>query len=134
MAAHNLRLSDRECDVLRFLSAQYQNSSQDVDIADIPGLSDLPVEQRAPFIDRLRQRGFVDWFCEASITILPSVVDTVYEMDHPPVVNEWTAMIQWWFSARWRAAVTAVAVVLPLIVQWIQMIQTVLSWCGLSAK
>lgn len=125
-----VRLSAHEINVLRFLSSHYQQSSDRLDINAIPGIEEIPDSERGDFLDRFCRLGFVKWASNASVKIQPVVVDAVYDLDHPPVVNQWSKLIQWWFSASWRAYLTAAVVVLPLLVQWIQMIQTVLSWIG----
>lgn len=128
-----MQLTDLECAAVRFLAERYQQSHDDVCIADIPGVATLPPVDQPTFIDRLCHRELVNWASDGSVSVLPLTVNVAYQLDHPPVVNQWTQLLQWWFAARWRAALTALLVILPLLVQWIQMIQTVLSWCGVAS-
>ena len=75
--------------------------------------------------------GWVEWADNQSVDVQQSTATYIHQLDNPEPTNYLKDLTEWWFSSRWRASVTIVTILLPLIVQWIEMIQTVLRWMGI---
>ena len=117
-----------EPETLQELARRYHDVATWVGLSDLPHTEQDNLDRKHRFIRRLENYGLIDFDTTDSFEIQPELALVVDKIDNPPVPNYWKELIRWWFASRWRAGVTAVAVLLPLLVQWVQMIQIVLSW------
>lgn len=123
-----LTFTDDEVATLRFLSQRFHSGSRWIDIQAIPIPADCDDSWRDRLVLRLVNYGLVEYDSVSSLVIHPKVAEVVHQIDHPPQPNYWKLLIAWWFAARWRVAVTAFVVILPLMVQWIEMLRTIHAW------
>lgn len=131
--AKGMQLTEDEKAAVLFLADRYRQSRGEVDIDEIPGMKSLGPMEAQSFVNQLCRRGFAERSSDGFVSALPPTMEVAHDIEHPPVANQWNRLIQWWFASWWRTAIAAIAVILPLLVQWIQMIRTILAWCGLIA-
>ena len=122
-----------EQEVLRFLAGRFHEGNPSCKIPDIPVPEGFDEQQMSSTIHRLNNYGIVDRRTNIHVNIQPGIVKVIEKLDNPDTPNYWSKAIEWWFSKRWRAAVTIFVVLLPLVVQWIEMVGTVLRCLGVSA-
>lgn len=128
-------LTSRQLETLRFLADRYLSAgrmaervrAQEIPRADSESEGD--VKTRLSFFQRM---GWVEWATNESVNVKPAAVDYIHQLDNPEPKNYLTEWTVWWFSSRWRAVVSIITIVLPLLVKWIEMIKTVLRWTGLT--
>lgn len=126
-------LTDRQLEILRFLAERYLSdgrmservSARQIERADTETEGDI--KNTLHFFERM---GWVRWATNESVSVQSAAADFVHQLDNPELKNHFTEWTIWWFSSRWRAAVTVVTIILPLVVKWIEMVQTVLCWTG----
>lgn len=125
-----LTLSGHEQEALRFLAKQYDQSSQYASANQLPCFAVIGREETKAMLDRFSRLRLVEWHTNESVRVLPSVLELIHDLDNPPSPNYWKELFDWWFKSKWRVAISAFVVLLPLVVQWIEMITKVLSWVG----
>ena len=79
-------------------------------------------------VQRFAGYGLVEWETNESVRMNLSIVELIHQLDNPPAPDYWKALYRWWFKSRWRVAITVIGVVLPLLVQWKEMIQQPFEW------
>ena len=128
-----ISFEDEEQEVMRFLAKRFHAGNSGCKTTDIPLPNGFDDKWLWSTIQRLNNYGMVDRKTNIHIDIKPKLLEAVERLNNPETPNYWKKAIEWWFSTRWRAAATIVAVILPLLVQWIEMIRTVLRWMSLDA-
>jgi hypothetical protein len=124
-------LTPREQHLVCLTADRYQSTDT---LAGFLLISDIPMEdgetrnQIVDLADKLVRLGFLEHFDNVKLKILPSVIHAANQIRNPPVRNYFNEITKWWFSARWRAIITVLFVVLSAIVQWIEMLQQCLMW------
>jgi hypothetical protein len=127
---NEIDLSDHERECLLFLARLYDSGHTRAQIKSFPRHDQLGKEAIHNVIVRFRKYGFIDWDSNVAVTIYGTVVDAAHQIEKPPPPDYWHD-IQIWFQAwPWSIPVVVVAVGLPLIVEWIRIIRTVLEWLG----
>ena len=125
------KLTDRQKDILRFLAERYMSDGRMSERVSVGNIQRLDSETEGDIKNTLlyfQRMGWVKWATNESVSVQSAAADFIHQLDNPTPKNHLTELTVWWFSARWRAAVTLVTIVLPLCVQWIEMIQIILRW------
>ncbi|MEO9933351.1 hypothetical protein [Rhodopirellula bahusiensis] len=125
-----LTFTDDEKEVLRFLDERFHAGAKWVDVSSVPLPNGCDEQWRDRIVSRLETYGLIRFDSNSSFVLDPRIAELVYQLNNPPKPNYWKSTIEWWFSAKWRAAITVLTILLPLIVQWVEMIKTVLRWIG----
>ncbi len=124
---------DEEQAVLRFLADIFHKGNNRCVFREIPLPEKCDEQWRDKTLQRFANYGLVKWQTTAHIEIKPKLLEVVDKLNNPKKPNYWKKTLEWWFASRWRAAITIAVVILPLLVQWVEMIRTVLKWIGTSA-
>lgn len=132
MSDRKFTFSDEEVEVLRFLSERFHRGGSRFSVSSVPIPDGCDEQWRWRIVGRLANYGYIESETIDSYRIYSGIASLVDRIDNPPPQNHWKELLTWWFASRWRAAVTAFLVILPLIVQWIAMIKTVLEWIGVT--
>jgi hypothetical protein len=130
-AASKVKFSEREIRFLTFLRDRYLTSksmSHYVQTTEVPRESDETIDQIKNMISKFARFNVLKWETTGAFSIQQSLIELVHEIENPPARNHLSEWTIWWFGKPWRAAISAVAIILPLIVQWIEMLKTVLDW------
>ena len=132
MPETTVSFEDEEQVVLRFLAKRFHAGGNWGSFDCIPMPDGCDEQWRSKLIHRLNNYGIIRITSTGSFDIRPLVCEVVDKLDNPVKPNYWKKSLDWWFSAKWRAAITIFVVLLPLLVQWIEMIRTVLTWLGIQ--
>lgn len=120
-----------EMQCLRFLADRY-GTSPGVAISpnELPEFDKRSQTAIRSVIEKFRQNGFVGKQIDARerFYVTQGVVDAVHQFDNPPTKDFWKEWREWWFKSRWRTGITAVFVLLPLVVTWIDMLKKIVKW------
>ncbi|GAB5405487.1 MAG: hypothetical protein Aurels2KO_37180 [Aureliella sp.] len=111
------------------LAEYYEGTSEHCDLAHIKLPNGRDLDWMREFCSRLERLQLVGFRGHTHVTIMLVAASTLKNPKAPDYWAEWYA---WWFAARWRTAITVLVVLLPFIVQWIEMIQKILAWLGIS--
>ena len=74
--------------------------------------------------------GFLDWDTSDSFTINPVILDVVDQIDNPPPRDYWQEWTAWFRGRKWSLPVLIGVIGLSALIQWIEMLRTVLVWLG----
>ena len=130
MVTTTAEFSDDEQIVLRFIAGRFHNGGSWFALESIPIPEGCDVQWRDRLLGRLSNYGLIRSQSCDSFEIRPTIAPLLDQLDNPPKKNYWKELLDWWFSSRLRVGVTAFVILLPLLVQWIGMIKTVLEWIG----
>lgn len=121
--------NDREVELILALADHFDRKEESCNVSDLPGFGEDPraVEAMLMRFRRLHLTKF-ESMSGTTVRILPDLVAVAYRLRNPPKPNHWQDFIEWWFSKKWSIPVTLVAVVLPLLVQWVEMLKAVVGW------
>jgi hypothetical protein len=131
LTATKISFSEREIRFLKFLRDKYLSKGTMSHYVQTPMVPKEGAETAGDVKDmicKFERLKLVVWETTDSFSIKPSVLDVLHEIENPPIKNHLTEWTSWWFGVPWRAAISLIAIILPLIVQWIEMIKTVLKW------
>jgi hypothetical protein len=129
MAIVPIKLSGYEQQLIRLL-AKHQDDENDEYRVDLLVKDEVNGNETLRTIDRFRRYGLVEWKTNVTIRILPSLLEAADMLDNPPPADYWKNIVTWFRSRWWSVALLALAVGLPLLVQWIEMLKAVLRWFG----
>ena len=132
MVTTTAEFSDEEQIVLRFLADRFHAGGNWFEVDSVPIPEGCDEQWRDRVLGRLLNYGLIISEASGSFKIRSTIAPFLHQLDNPRKKNYWKELLDWWFSSRWRVAITAFAVVLPLLVQWIVMIKTVLGWIGVD--
>ena len=124
--------SDDEKVVVRFIAERFHNGGNWFDVESVPLPDGCDESWRYRILGRLKNYGLIASSSEGSYDIRATIAPILEQMDNPPKPNYWRHLLEWWFASKWRTTVTAFVIILPLLVQWVVMIQTVLKWIGVG--
>jgi len=124
-------LTTREKDFVIDLATRYERNEYRPNVVEFDSIVRPPNETEQEFknlLAKFERLGCVHWPSGKSFTVLNHVREFAHDVLHPPIPNYFASLTQWWFATRWRAIITLTVVLLPLIVQWIEMLQKILEW------
>ena len=124
-----VELSEYEVLVVRFLASQF-HESQYLGYNQFPAPKN-PGEHRAA-IDRLMRFGFIVGHTTGSCEILEKCLETVEAWDNPPLPDRWDEATKWFRSKRWSLPILVLAVGLPALKGWVDVIRLLLEWVGIT--
>ena len=130
-AASKVKFSEREIRFLTFLRDRYlspQSMSHYVQTSEVPRENDETTAEIKNIISKFERFKLLKWETTGAFSIQESLVELVHDIENPPARNHLSEWTIWWFGKPWRAAISAVVIILPLIVQWIEMLKTMLDW------
>ena len=130
-AASKVKFSEREIRFLSFLRDRYLTStsmSHYVPTTEVPRENDETADEIKNMISKFTRFNLLKWETTGAFSIQHSLIELVHEIENPPARNHLSEWTIWWFAKPWRAAISVVAIILPLIVQWIEMLKTTLAW------
>ena len=125
--------TEEELRCLRFLAERYDSGDRRswfVRPSELPGYETLGDAKIREFITRFKKYNLVQSNSIDTYRPTDKVHEILASIDNPQPPNEWNDLVAWWFKSKWRTGIAVVTVLLPLIVQWISMIRTVLEWIG----
>lgn len=123
-----MEFDDYDVEVIRHLSALFHKGTEWIDLELFPRYEEVGQERVFRLIARFTQYGFLESQSCSSWLILTPVAEAAYKLDNPPPKDYWADIVKWFRSRPWSVPVVLFIVGLPLIVSWIQMVQTVLGW------
>ena len=80
----DITLSDHETECLRFLANRYDGGGKRVGVQEFPRHDELGQQEIFHVIARFENFYWLEWETSKSLTILPSVLDVVHQIDNPP--------------------------------------------------
>jgi hypothetical protein len=129
-----IELTPREQRLINALAARFQSSErmpEFIRIDEIKRETDETITDIENLVDKFVRLQLVEWHGNNTLRILPAILLPSHQIRNPPTPNYLTEITKWWFSSMWRALIAVFIILLPLIVQWIEMIQACvgyLSW------
>ena len=128
----NPQFKDDEIQVLEHLSNCFFAGDEDLDIGKVPIPDGRDRKWLNATLSRFANHDMLSVVMRGVIRLdKPKLVEILHEIENPPKPNYWNELMTWWFSSKWKVGITAFAVILPLLVQWVEMTRTVLRWVGL---
>ncbi len=124
-------LDDREKRFAVQLAERYESRTSQAEfilVADINRESNESDQDIDVLIQKFERLGLVKWHGQGKLIIQPTVLSVADQISNPPTPNYLNEITKWWFAARWRAAITVFFIFLPLLFQWYEMLQGLLSW------
>lgn len=127
---NEIHLSDAEIDVARFLAQHFREKGKFdyVAYSDFPNYEELGEQQAANIAQRFKSFGWVGSVAAGTFKVEPAILDIAYQLDNPPPKDYWKRTVTWFRSNRWSVPFVLILIVLPLLVQWVEMIKTLLRW------
>jgi len=126
--------SDEEQEYIRALAEHYDKTGTVIALKDLPRYEEFGQQKVLDLVARLKRYDFVEFHSRDSLKIFPLVLDIVDQIDNPPVPNYWQELRKWLLKSKWRVAIVAAFVLLPLIVKWVEMLKTMLTWIGVMSE
>jgi len=131
MSDSTLSLTPREQRFANAMAIRFQSTDHLPEFVNIPDVETEQNETRQDIVNivsKFVRFNLLAWDSNDSFEILPALLTVSHKLNNQPVPNHLSDLTSWWFSAKWRAVVTVFVIILPLLVQWIEMIQQCLSW------
>jgi hypothetical protein len=125
----NVKLNEYEVQLVRFFAKHYEEKDRWVALADIPDFADK--EKFGAAYDRLIRFGYVISDSSCGLEILPPCLEAVETWDNPPLPDRWDEATKWFRSKRWSLPVLVLAVGLPALKGWVDVIKMLLEWVGI---
>jgi hypothetical protein len=130
---HEIHLDDYEEEVVRFLAKRFDGGGKWVGEGEFPRSEEVGPDKIGTVAGRFINHGWLESQSSDSWTILREVLDVAEGLDHPPPKDYWKGVITWFRGKWWSIPILVIAVVLPLAVQWMEMIVTLIKWIGLGS-
>jgi len=130
-------LDDYEKEVVRFLAEKCDDEWGEWDVVhmkEFPRFKEVGKDRVQTVTKGLLKRGLLTRrasLLEDGLYISCDVHDLVLLLANPPPADYWKSVITWFRSRWWSIPVLVIAVLLPLMVQWVEMIKTLLRWIGM---
>ena len=122
-----IEFSEYEVELIRFFAKHFKETDKYVAFADIPG--DDEEKFRAAY-DRLARFHFVKGYTDRRIEILLACLEAVEAWDNPPLRDRWDETTKWFRSKWWSLPLLVIAVGLPALKGWVDVIKMLLEWMG----
>ncbi len=126
-----LTLNDREQEVARWLAKRFEKGGNLFDITSLCAEFRISQEEGLSIIQRFDRYGFISAVSSTTAEIEPTVMDVVDQLENPPLRDYWAELAAWFRSKRWSVLVVILLIVLPLLVQWVEMLGTLLRWLNM---
>jgi hypothetical protein len=124
--------SNFEKELLRFCAQCYCEKPDEVAYKDLPGYKDPGYDKIQPVLSRLIQLKLLRGFSDKAIKVLPGCVELVHTWENPPLPDRWGEATKWFRSKRWSLPVLVIAVGLPALKGWVDVIKMLLDWMGIT--
>ena len=124
-----IKFNDKEVRVIRALAAYYDIQGSRFTPDKLPGGEALSEVERSQLLHRFVKYDLLegDPF-QRFYTVKKRILAALYQLDNQESPDYWKSWLTWWFASRWRTVFAVAVVLLPLIVQWVEMVGKVLSW------
>ncbi|NQU23998.1 MAG: hypothetical protein HQ567_22170 [Candidatus Nealsonbacteria bacterium] len=135
MADVHETLSDSQKQAVRYLA---EHSKQNFQFArhEVIAATGLTEDEYVRLVMFLEREETIQFFRHSgvgpydSFSVASGILDVVHQLDHPPPKDYWKKSITWFRSKPWSIPVLVLAVVLPALVGYVTMIETLLRWMG----
>lgn len=122
-----VEFSDREKKLVLDFAERFQRSeylSDRIKFDKIERASGETEKDLENIIEKFARYQLVKWETNVSLLILPQVVAVANQIQNQPPKNYLKEIITWLLSSPWRAGAVAVILGVPLFVQWLEGVQT----------
>ena len=126
--------SEHEEEILRFLKKQYDEQPKGrVSFHRLPRYEDVGCRGIEKICKRFYGLGILEPTNNPNVAyiIIDGVRQHLDRLDHPLPKDYWKRLFIWFRSKPWSIPVLVLAIVLPLLVQWVGMIKALLQWMGI---
>ena len=113
--------------LILYLHTQYQNQREYLPLSELAEHG-IPNPPQSMLYKRLRELGIIRHSSGTEFQILPVIEDIAYQIKNPPPKDYWKGISIWFKSRWWSIPVAVVAVVLPLLFQWYEMLKKLVNW------
>ena len=124
-----VELNEYEVELVRFLADRFARN-QYFSYDELPGAKEKPMDHRAAIIQLMRFE-FIGGRTAMTGEILPKCLDQVEAWDNPPLRDRWDEATKWFRSRWWSLPVLVLAVGLPALKGWVDVIRMLLEWVGI---
>ena len=120
--------NEQETDILYWFGEQYDVGNVKLHFTEMPQFKKLERKGLIPILNRFECYGLIECKGNTCVILQPSILHEIDRLKNPPPRDYWKEISIWFRSRPWSIPVFVVLVVLPLIVQWIEMINKVINY------
>ena len=123
--------NDDEKELFRFLAKHFDEKGKIVEFSEFPRFDKVKKSGVVRETTRLYRYGLLSDYGPTGYIIPHALLEVAYELDHPPRKDYRKVIPDWFFSKPWSIPVLVIAVVLPALYQWWEIIVKVLRGMGI---
>ena len=124
----SIKISDEEKAFFIMLADRYLQGGKYVHLREFPVSANADQSVAMNLGLRYVNLGILRPFTESQFEIPDKIVEIAHQLKNPPPKDYWADISTWFRSKPWSIPVFFVLIALPLLVQWVQMIQYLLNW------
>jgi hypothetical protein len=122
---------ERDQELIALLGNHFDRSGNlEIDVMTLPQYGEWGAEDLRRRIDRFKGFQMIEHLANDHLRVLPNLLDVAQQFKSPLQQDYWKKCENWFRSRWWSLPMFAIVVLLPLIVQWIEMIKQVLAGFG----
>ena len=128
-------LNDKQKAALRALAQQPTFRCSRVGLRNQAPLSDYDYDHLIDYLQHQEAVEIVpvdDGIFASDFVVTKRIHELARELDNPPPKDYWKGVGAWFRSKPWSIPVLLVVVGIPLAVQWVEGLKTILLWLGIS--